>query len=200
MLMRAISVTIAVVLVSSLALPRAQAWDPVPPQPLTKTISYGIHEDPNDPNSAVVFTITLDLRAEARAGDSIGWGVTQIEFVEPGQGGGDDTLWIDSDPSVPSSDGRWWIDHADWTDPQLEEFAEPPHLVGTAPAEDPYDADLEYDFEGDDYTGQGPWNPTGYLDYWFKLDGASEAFLSTADDEPEPVTVDDEDEEPTSGG
>ena len=63
---RAVSITVAIVLASSLALPRAQAIDPVPPQPATKLVSYGIHEDPNDPDSAVIFTITLELRAQVR--------------------------------------------------------------------------------------------------------------------------------------
>jgi len=200
MFARTISLTVPILAVLIVALPCAQALESVPSQPIGRLISYGLHDDPNDPNSAVIMTVMLHVTLDTHIGNSVGWEITEIEFVEPGVGGADDTVWIESDPNVPSSDGLWWVDHADWTDPQAEEFAEPPHLVGIAAAEHPGDADLEYDFEGDEYTGQGPWDPTGYLNYEFMLDGAPGPFLATADDEPEPVTVEEDEEEPTSGG
>jgi len=157
--------------------------------PHDQDVVYKIHDDPNDPNSDVVFSVWLELTATARDGDSVGWEIKLMRFrqVEPG---GPDTFWKILKPAIPSADGRWWIDHADGDYPQLGEFDKPPELVGTATAEDQDDNDLEYDFQGVSGTGGiEPWDPTGWLDYEFAVIGASAPLLSGTDD---PVEVDNE--------
>lgn len=158
--------------------------------PLDQDVVYRIHDDPNDPNSDVVFSVWLELTATARDGDSVGWEIKLMRFrqVEPG---GADTFWKILHPTIPSVDGRWWIDHADGDNPQLGEFNDPPRLAGTATANDPEDDDLEYDFQGTDSTGVAPWSATGRLDYEFALAGAPGPLLSGTD---EPVEIDDEDD------
>lgn len=157
------------------------------PPTLHQDVVYRIHEDNKDPNSAVTFTIMLSLKSCERDGDMIGWEIKSMRFRQPGENG--DTIWTESDPNVATPDGLWWTEHTDASDPQLAEFDDPPHLVGTATAHDPNDANLKYDFEGDDYTGTAPWDPTAGLEYEFTLASESTPFLEGDD---EPVEVDDE--------
>jgi hypothetical protein len=166
----------------------------LPPEPMD--VVYRIHDNPNDPDSAIVFTVMLSLEAQEADENSIGWQITEIRFRQPGQNGDPDTIWIESDPDVPTQDGLWWVDHADRENPQLDEFDEPPHLVGIAAAADPNATDLKYDFEGVGYTpgsGGPPWDVTAALDYKFKLDGQSSPLESGTD---EPVEIDDDDDDP----
>ncbi len=158
--------------------------------PLDQDVVYKIHDDPNDPNSDVVFSVWLTLTATARDGDSVGWRIKLMQFRQVEQGG-PDTIWKILNPTIPSVDGRWWINHADGDNPQLGEFDDPPRLAGTATAEDQYDDDLEYDFQGTEGTGVTPWDPTARLNYEFILVGASEPLLSGTGD---PVEVDDEED------
>ena len=162
--------------------------------PTKQEVVYKIHDDPNDPNSTVVFTVWLTLAPKARDGDSIGWEVEQIRFRQVGEGGGSDTTWTESNPAVTTADGRWWIEHADPDHPQLAEFDDPPRFQGAATADDPSDDDLEYDFQGVNNASIEPWNPTGWLDYEFALVGASEPLLSGTDDPVEVANEGDPDE------
>jgi hypothetical protein len=183
-------------LVLSLTVAGVRADDPLPLHPLSKQVFYKIHDDPGDPNSAVIFTIELSLQEADSDGDSIGWEIAEIRFCQPGQGGGGDTYWVESDPNVPSGDGLWWIDHASYHYPELEEFAEPPHLVGTATAQDPNDGDLGYDFEGVAYTPPprgAPWDPTGALDYAFTVVGGPPP---VPDGDDEPAEIEDQEDPP----
>jgi len=198
MFVRAICCAVGALFLSSLVVSAASAQ--IPPQPVSQTVVYRIHDDPNDPESAIVFTVMLLLELEAADGDSIGWEITKIQFRQPGQNGGADTIWIKPHPDVPTADGLWWVEHADRDNPQLKEFDEPPHLVGTAASQDPSGTDLEYGFEGVSYApppGGAPWDPTAALDYDFALVGAPAPLEGGTD---EPVEVDDDDDEPTSGG
>ena len=158
--------------------------------PPDQDVVYKIHDDPNDPNSDVVFSISLTLKATARDGNSVGWKIEKVKFHEIVQGD-PDRIWTKSDPNVPSTDGRWWIDHADGDDPQLAEFDDPPELNGIATAKDLNDADLEYYFEGSSYSGGPTWEATAGLDYEFAPVGAPSTF-AYADDEP--VEIDDEED------
>ena len=146
-------------------------------------------------DSAITFTVWLSLVEEDSDGDSIGWKIKNIRFRQPSTGGARDKRWIESapNPSVPTQDGLWWIDHADGDSPQLSKFNDPPHLVGTATAVDPNDADLDYEFEGSTYSGSPPWDPTAGLEYEFTLDGEPASFLDATD---EPVEVVFDDDEP----
>lgn len=168
--------------------------------PLTQVVAYRIHEDPNDANSPIVFSVTLFLQEQQSNNNATGWKITGIRFRQPGQSGGADHVWEQSDPNVPTQSGLWWIVHGNRQVPQLAEFAMPPHLVGTATAQDPNQADLNYDFVGISYTpppGGPPWNPTAALTYEFTPVGES---IPLVDGEQKPVGVDSpEDEPPISG-
>jgi hypothetical protein len=162
---------------------------------MRQNVVYRIHEDPDDPDSAITFTVWLSLVEMDADGDSIGWKIKNIRFRQPGTGGAPGKRWIESapNPNVPTEDGLWWIDHADADNPQLSEFDHPPHLVGTATAVDPSDADLNYDFEGSTYSGSPPWSPTAGLDYEFAVDGEPTPLIDGMD---EPVELEDDDDPP----
>ena len=48
--------------------------------PINKNLAFSIHEDPNDPETPVVFVVELDLRAADADGDDVGWEVKQARF------------------------------------------------------------------------------------------------------------------------
>lgn len=169
-------------------------------EPNTQQVVYRLHEDPNDPDSDVKFTIWLSLEQEDVDGDCIGWSITRIRIRQIGEGGDPDTIWKECDPHASTPDGLWWVEHASVENPVLKEFVKPPLLTGSATPEDPNDANLEYGFEGDDYdpgSMDPPWGLTAALTYEFTLQGGPEALASNED---EPAEVDDEDDPPTSSG
>lgn len=169
--------------------------DPPPQIPILPAdwiITYYIHETPTDPESDVTFTIAMYLAAGDRDGESVGWDIVYIDFVQPGTGN-PDTTWTEASPYVDSADGLWWIDHADGTFPDVAEFDMPPLLVGTAAADDPNDDDLEYDFEGVTYTtppGGDPYAHNVALTYFLAL--APEPMVPLEEGDDEPVDIDGE--------
>jgi hypothetical protein len=182
----------SVVLLGSVV-PSANAAAPLPAEATTQEVVYRIHDDPNDPNSPITFTIWLSLKQADVDEDSIGWEITRVRFREVGY---QDTLWTESDPNVPTADGLWWVNHADPNAPLLEEFVKPPHLTGVADAEDQLDPDLDYEFQGVTYTpppAGEPWDPTGALDYSFTMQGQSSPFASGED---KPTEMGDDDDPP----
>ena len=108
---------------------------------------YYIRETPTDPDSDVLYIVTLELTAVDQNGDEIAWEITEVTLTEPGEGG--DTVWVDDAPAPDTPDGYWWLEHADPEHPQDAEFDWPPLLQGTGTAVDPSDDDMEYDFAGD---------------------------------------------------
>lgn len=131
-------------------------------------ISYVLHETPADPESAVVFTVELDLTAVDFDGDWVGWEVAEARFLQPLDPGGD-TVWVEQLPFVDTLDGLWWIEHADPEAPVDAEFVLPPLLEGTAIAQDAADPDMDYSFEGLVYVPppepeDSPYETTGALD------------------------------------
>lgn len=148
--------------------------------PTTWEVTYGIHETPTDPESDIIYTITLSLERDDVNGDSIGWDITSVEVREIGN---PDTVWTDDNPTVSTADGLWWIDHEDADDPQMDEFILPPQITGTASAEDPSHTDLDYDIEGVTYTSDPLYDITAGLDYTFTLAGEEEP-IKTGPGEP----------------
>jgi hypothetical protein len=162
-------------------------------QPMTKQIEYLIHETPTDPNSPVEFQVTLSLEESDQDGNFIGWDITSLEIEQVVEGGAN-KVWLHADPNVPTQDGLWWVRHADPNDPTNDEFTVPPHLQGTAGAQDPGDDDLQYDIEGKPYVPpaapeQPPYEITAALDYTFTLVGDDEP-IGTGEDEPVDVPPD----------
>lgn len=167
--------------------------------PADRCVVYLMRADPGDPNSPCAFAVTLTLAASSASGDSIGWSVTGAEFVEFDQYNVAIRAWYDDQPGVSSVDGLWWIVHANPGSPQVSEFALPPPLSGSAAAQDPGNANLDYAVSGVQYdpSPQDPlYTATAALDYAFVLAGGSEPVRVG---ESEPVEIDDERDPPTGG-
>lgn len=143
----------------SLAAPRLYAGDPNCTSPQTWTVRYWVHETPADPNSPVTFKYELALAAADGDCTATGWAVASIEIRQVDALGGSDRVWTDDDPNVPTSDGLWWVSHADVASPRSSEFVLPPNLTGVATAADPNDADLNYSLAG---VAEAPPSSSGY--------------------------------------
>lgn len=151
--------------------------------PADRTVYLYMYEVPGDPESDIVFSVGLDLEAVDVDGVWVGWEVTSAKFIEPGT---PDTVWIENSPAVDSPDGLWWVEHVDLQDPQHDEFTLPPLLEGTATAEEPLGADLEYTLEGASYDpppGGPPFDVTAAVDYIFTVEGEEDP-KKEGDDEP----------------
>lgn len=163
-----------------------QATAAAAPLPADQAIEYNIRDIPTDPESDVVFTVTIELTAVDVVDNSVAWKVTSAKLYEAPSVVKQSAGWTDGTPSVEVLNGLWWVDHADPLDPQLDEFAIPPHIHGTADSNDPSHKDLDYTFEGATYTpppGGPPFNPTGALTYNFTLVNEEEP-IEEAEDEP----------------
>ena len=149
--------------------------------PDDQTIRYNIREIPSDPESDVIFTITLELSANQADGDSVGWQIDEVRFVRIS----DEAEWIE-DYGTNSKPSLWWVDHADHHSPELSEFAMPPLLTGMAEAVLAPDPDLEYSIVGKTCD-------TACQEIYTPSIAAALDLLLWVDQEPEPE-VDDEDE------
>lgn len=98
-------------------------------------VAYVVRHDPNNPASAVDWTIQFSLKKVSVSGNQVGWRIKSLEVNRFGQDGQISDTWIKSLPAVSSSDGLWWVTHADPSDPQLAEFNAPPALTGSAAAQ-----------------------------------------------------------------
>jgi len=140
--------------------------------PVTYTVHYWIHEEPENANSPVTFKIMMSLERMEVDGDSAGWKVQAVEFRLVGTNNNADSVWVKTTPVLTTSDGLWWVTHADPDDPQRSEFTVPPALEGVADAANPNDPDLEYEFEGHTYTppqGGPPYQVTGTMTQRFAI-------------------------------
>jgi len=166
---------------------KAAPEDPALPS-FPSAIRYDLREDPGDLSSAVIWTIELGIQAEQADGSYVGWLIHSVTISGIDQDGQPTNVWIDASPGLSPSGGLWWVEHADPDNPQRSEFAMPPHLQGTASAEDPIDEDLDYDFEGKTYTPpappeEPPYEVTAALDYTFTPVGSG-APIASGEDEP----------------
>ena len=153
--------------------------------PDDRIAEYYIRETPTDPDSDVLYIVTLELTAVDQDGDEIAWEITEVTLTKPGEGGGEDTVWVDDAPDLDTPDGYWWVEHADPEHPQDAEFDWPPLLQGTGTVVDPGGDDMEYDFTGDycDSQCQQLFNgEVGALKYTLKLVNEEEPEVD--DDEP----------------
>jgi hypothetical protein len=140
----------------------------------SQSISYKIHETPEDPNSAVVFVVTLTVDEADRDGDKVGWEVLEA-YIE--QAGTPASAWVKNAPLVWTTDGLWWITHADPDNPVVEEFASPPAITGTAEVHSQGTESLVFQLEGTVYDQQlkgTPYAVNGALDYVFALANTTE--------------------------
>lgn len=100
--------------------------------PADRIVISRLRETPSDENSPVRMTITLHISAVAQYENAIGWQVTQVDIVQPGQAGGDDAVWRDDWPSLNAPGELWWVEHSDPESPANSEFANQPEVFGTA--------------------------------------------------------------------
>jgi hypothetical protein len=149
--------------------------------PADRTLKLEIHSVPSDPESPVDFIVVLELTAEDVDGDAVGWAVTSIRIGQLDEWGFTIGDWSQSDPVVASTDGLWWLEHADGENPTTSEFVILPTILGTAAPELANDPDLDFFLEG---TGAQP-DP----DYPFPTGGIVDVGLVLDD---ETVLKDDE--------
>ncbi|MGE3182234.1 MAG: hypothetical protein AB7N71_11440 [Phycisphaerae bacterium] len=139
-------------------------------------LQFWIHSDPADISSLVDIKITMNLTKEVQNENSIGWKITSVKF---------DYLmtlerktWTVLNPSVPSPDKRWWVNHLNPEEPLLEEFSNPPRMTGSAHADNSSGADLIYYFEGRGLSKNNPWAISPLLHYSFMELGRPEPFYA----------------------
>ena len=154
-----------------------------------EVITYKIREDPQDSSSMVVFEVSLELRALEQDGNSIGWNINAAEFTQmvDGKPG---SVWT---KAAPLGNNKWWVEHADPSNPVPEEFDEVPFMQGAAVAGDPNDPDLDYDLEGFVYTGYPP-PYSGKVSSWTYAFTRANETKPAEEGEDEPVEIDGEEE------
>ncbi|MCA9254951.1 MAG: hypothetical protein KDA33_04910 [Phycisphaerales bacterium] len=97
-----------------------------------RVIAYDLFEDYSDPQSDVIFTVYLDLGEQTRDVDAVGWKVKAAYFEMP-RPNDDPIVWKVTAPYLTTSDGLYWVEHADLNAPVDAEFDQPPEMSGTAP-------------------------------------------------------------------
>ncbi|MBI3836127.1 MAG: hypothetical protein HY287_17535 [Planctomycetes bacterium] len=135
---------------------------PVQELPDNRIQIFKIHEDPSNPLSQVTTIVTAHLSAMDRIDDKVAWRIDSLEFYRPATA----QTWTKTLPTVSTSDGLWWIKHADADAPQASEFLVPPSVTGEAIANSSAYANLAYDLVGHSYTGTGPYAITSSLSYY----------------------------------
>lgn len=158
--------------------------------PASWTVAFQIHEDPQDPESDVVFRVTLVLDRDSYTAGQIGWEITEAQFETVGTS---PQMWTAAYPDPGTQDGLWWTDHADVDNPVLAEFLVPPTIEGTAAAKNSQNPDLDYLFGGNVYT---PPAPPAQPPFGSNTASATFSFLIDGDEEP----VEEGDTEPVGAG
>ncbi|MCG8409443.1 MAG: hypothetical protein MI923_29915 [Phycisphaerales bacterium] len=151
--------------------------------PDDQTIEYKIYD-----GTQVVFTVRIHLKAVSVDNGSVEWSVQKMVFYQQGSKTGD---WEELNPTVDTPDGRWWVNHADTENPELEEFDMPPLMEGCATSLNSNVDDLDFSFEGQVYTeppGGAPYTITVALDYLFHIVGKIDP---EEEGEDEPAELDD---------
>ena len=137
--------------------------------PADRVVHYAIRVDPTNPNSRVQYVLAPTISAREQDGDWVGWEVANYSITEKALLGSD-TVWAVDLPFVDTTDGLWWVEHADPNAPVRSDFAVPAAVIDTAVASDPGSPNLYFDVVGVPYTppaGGGPFEVTGALDFAF---------------------------------
>lgn len=148
--------------------------------PPDQAVEYRIREVPGDPNSPVVWTITLELTAIERHDALVRWHVRRadVRACDPVNG---DTVWRVADPAVDTPSGDWWVEHIKAEEPAAEDFMDLPHTGGLA-------ADLAQVEDDLEFSCAGAASPGGaaLLTYSFRVSSESEPRKSGEDEEIDP--------------
>lgn len=167
-------------------------------RPPDYTIQFNLHETAGAPTSANDFLITLGLMIESQDGNSIGWDVIMVTIRKLDENGDVVNTWFKNTPFVDTTDGLWWIEHADPQSPANGEFLIPPRIVDTAPSANPTEPSLVFDIEGALYVAPpdgAPFADTGLLTTWLQEEGNPPP-PPNKDETDEPVEVPPHHEEP----
>jgi len=165
--------------------------------PADRVVQYAIRVDPTDPNSRVQYVLSASLSARQQDGNWIGWEVESYTITEKAVLGSD-TVWEVALPYVDTSDGLWWVEHADPDNPTRAEFVEPAGIGGTAVAGDSAVPNLKFWVVGVPYAPPpdgAPYEVTGAINFAFSA-------TATASDPPadsgngEPVDLPDVPQDP----
>ncbi len=151
-------------------------------------VLYSIHEVRDDPESAVVYRLQLDLEYVSTVGNQVRWDVTTMVISHFDSQGTIDEQWRLNDPVVSTGDGKWWTTHADPNNPAIGEFVTPPPMTGTAEREIGSGPDLDYDLSAGTASGSPPYAATAYMNLWLRRIGEPEPDV---DDEDEPQQTED---------
>jgi hypothetical protein len=151
-------------------------------------VAYAIHETPQNPNSPVVVEMELFLEPYSVDGDSVGWRVCEVAITHYGAGETTET-WADAAPSVNSTDGLWWVQHADITSPEAAEFGTLPIVSGVADPTDDGTVDLVYALGCSGSVGSTPYEITTEGTYNFSREDEIEV-ISVGKDDPVELTPD----------
>jgi hypothetical protein len=152
--------------------------------PAVYSVSYVLHEDPNDPASPETFRVILDLEYVEQVGSTTYWDLVGAEFRQPD--GSDERVWYD--PMPVTGTRLWAVEQADPDKPAPSDFADRPALAGFATALGDY-ADLDYDFSSRKYVTPpaAPYVDAVQASYWLQLDGESTPEQEGDDEPAEPV-------------
>ena len=162
------------------------------------TVQFNLRETPGDPLSDITHRVIMGLFEDSRSGDNVGWEARILTIHELDENGDVAYRWSKGWPTVDTTDGLWWIEHADPNNPVMEEFVLPPRIYDTALALDQGVSDLDFDIEGNSYTeppGGPPFDTTGSLDSFLQL-AETPPPQPKKDENDEPVEMPDDPEEP----
>lgn len=165
--------------------------------PPDQTVTYRLHVIPTDRASATHSEIRLELAAVEQFGSEIAWQVRSIRITRFDAESASISKWLDEYPVVQTASGLWHILHADPMAPTLDEFADPPLMLGIATGATAYTVNLEYRIEGTSPPPGSPLNVyevTSLLDYALTPEGEHEP---TDEGEDEPVETTDGEDDPT---
>ncbi len=146
-------------------------------RPLDRVIGFNLHKTIGDLTSPIDITVTMGLMIEAQYGESIGWEVMVVTIREFNEDGDLLNTWSKFKPIVDTTDGLWWIQHANPASPVNSEFLVPPRLVDTAGHVNPTEPALEFDIEGAIYVAPpegAPFEDTASLTTFLQQQGDPE--------------------------
>lgn len=146
--------------------------------PLSRKVVYSIREIPTNPESPIIFTVTLRLVAGQISGKAVAWIVDYAVFDTVGQA---PKRWIKENPALDTPDGLWWVEHEDPLNPVESEFGVPPRLVGVAKAQDTGYDDLDYGFVG---VTPPPTSSQALAQYHFQQLNLADPEAESVDEEP----------------
>ena len=110
-------------------------------------VVYYLRETPSNPESDILYRIGFELTAVSQDGDFVAWKIAELTIIELGVTALDDRVWVEVEPDLSAYEGVWWVEHANPEKPVVAEFADVPYFDGLATAEDPNDADMEYELK-----------------------------------------------------